>query len=320
MAEEIPWNQIGNNGQGFDRSAQVMFIKQISEDSLTIDAPAKLNLYLKVLGKRPDGFHEIDSIFQAISLFDHLRFTRLNDSNDPEISIAGTTNLPTDESNLVARAFRLMQAEFGFKGGLRIELEKNIPVAAGLGGGSADGAATILACAALFNLTRDFTELANISAQIGSDLPFFFSEGQAHVTGRGEIVKSVELPLDYWIVLVTPNLAVSTAEAYAALKLPLTNSTSTCNIRGWKASSDLVKWLADIGNDFESIQCDALMEARTTIENLTETGAEFVRMSGSGPTVFGIYYGMPNIDSNYVSGRTDWRISTVRPIRLPATL
>jgi len=297
-----------------------MFIKQVSEDSLVIGAPAKLNLYLKVLGKRLDGFHEIDSIFQAVSLFDRIRFTRVDDSNDPEISITGVTDLPTDESNLIARAFRLMQAEFGFKGGLRIELEKNIPVAAGLGGGSADGAATILACVALFDLPRNFTQLTEMSAQIGSDLPFFFSEGQAHVTGRGEIIKPVELPLDYWIVLVTPNLAVSTTEAYAALRLPLTNSTGTRNIRGWKASSDLVKWLADIGNDFEPVQCDAFEEIRTAIEYLTGTGAEFVRMSGSGPTVFGIYYGMPNIDADRVFGRTDWRISTVRPIRLPALL
>ena len=85
-----------------------MFVKQITENSLAIGAPAKLNLYLKVLGRRPDGFHEIDSIFQAISLFDRLRFTRLDNSADPEISVTGPINLPTGESNLVARAFRLM--------------------------------------------------------------------------------------------------------------------------------------------------------------------------------------------------------------------
>ena len=297
-----------------------MFVKHVSEDSLAIGAPAKLNLYLKVLGKRSDGFHEIDSIFQAISLFDRLRFTRLDDSSNPEISITGASDLPTDESNLVARAFRLMQAEFGFRGGLRVELEKNIPVAAGLGGGSADGAATILACAALFDLTRDFSQLAEISAQIGSDLPFFFSEGQAHVTGRGEIVTPIELPIDYWLVLVTPNLTVSTAEAYANLRLPLTNSPGTRSFRGWRMSSELVKWLADTGNDFEPLQCGAFGEIRTAVRNLTETGAEFVRMSGSGPTVFGIYYGVPDIDGDRVFSRTDWRISTARPIRLPARL
>ena len=193
-------------------------------------------------------------------------------------------------------------------------------MAAGLGGGSADGAATMLACAALFDLTRDFAQLAEISAKIGSDLPFFFSRGQAHVTGRGEVVKPIELPLDYWLVLVTPDLAVSTADAYAGLKLPLTNSTGTRTFRGWKVPEVLVKWLADIGNDFEPIQCEASQEIRTAMEYLAEAGAQLVRMSGSGPTVFGIYYGMPGIDGDRVVGRTDWRISTVRPIRLPAKL
>ncbi len=297
-----------------------MFVKQISEDSLTIDAPAKLNLYLKVLGRRPDGFHEIDSLFQAVSLFDHIRFTRLDESSDPEIAVSGAGTIPADESNLVARAFRLMQSEFGFQGGLRIELEKNIPVAAGLGGGSADGAATILACASLFGLTQDFADLARISAQIGSDLPFFFSGGQAHVSGRGEIVQPVELPTDYWLVLVTPDLAVSTSEAYARLRLPLTNSAGTRTIRGWKASSDLVKWLADIGNDFEPGLRDANGVMQTAIGNLAEAGAELVRMSGSGPTVFGIFYSVPEHDNDRVFGRTGWRVSTVRPVRLPAGL
>jgi 4-diphosphocytidyl-2-C-methyl-D-erythritol kinase len=128
------------------------------------------------------------------------------------------------------------------------------------------------------------------------------------------------LPLDYWLALVTPDLMVSTADAYAALRLPLTNPTSTRTFRGWKAPNDLVKWLADIGNDFEPSQCGAFEEIRAAIEYLAGTGAQLVRMSGSGPTVFGIYYGMPGIDGDRVSGRTGWRISTVRPIRLPAGL
>lgn len=297
-----------------------MFVKQTAQDSLVIGAPAKINLYLEVLGKRPDGFHDIDSLFQAVSLFDRLRFTRLPDWSDPVISVTGDTDLPTDETNLVARAFRLMQAEFGFAGGLKIELEKNIPVAAGLGGGSTDGAATMIACAELFDLTRNFARLAELSAKIGSDLPFFFSSGQAHVTGRGEKVHPVELPLDYWLVLVTPDLAISTAEAYSRLRLPLTNSPGARTIRGWKVPSDFVKWLSDIGNDFEPGVTEGSPEVKRTINKLAATGTELVRMSGSGPTVFGIYSGMPDIDGDRVFGRTDWSISTVRPIRLPAGL
>ncbi|MCX6836148.1 MAG: 4-(cytidine 5'-diphospho)-2-C-methyl-D-erythritol kinase, partial [candidate division Zixibacteria bacterium] len=146
-----------------------MFVKRISERSVTVGAPAKINLDLRVLGRRPDGYHDIDSLFQAVSLFDRLKITRLDNSTDVRISLVHSVNLPTDDSNLIAQAFRLMQLRFGLTGGLDVELEKNIPIAAGLGGGSADGAATILACQILFDLPPARAEMAAMSAEIGSD-------------------------------------------------------------------------------------------------------------------------------------------------------
>lgn len=297
-----------------------MFVKRISSESVVIGTPAKVNLSLKVLGKRPDGYHDIDSIFQAVSLFDRLKFTRDDYQSGVEIRLTEPSELPTDETNLIAKSYRLMQAEFGLSGGLKVELEKNIPVAAGLGGGSADGAATILACTALFDLALDFPLMARLSVRIGSDLPFFFSSGQAHVTGRGDNVRPINLPTDYWIVLVTPDLAISTAEAYAALRLPLTKPDNPCSFQGWNVPNDLVKWLADTGNDFEPVQFGAHPQLLRAKKCFADSGAVLARMSGSGPTVFGIYYGMPDFDSDRVFGRTDWTISTVRPIRLPARL
>ena len=140
------------------------------------------------------------------------------------------------------------------------------------------------------------------------------------MTGRGEVVEDVDLPLDYWLVLVTPPAVVSTAEAYAALKLPLTSSRQPRSFRGWKAPSDFVKWLSDSGNDFESLSLEALGHLAEAKSGLTDTGALLSRMSGSGPTVFGIYSNAPDLEGDRVLGRSDWSVSTVRPIRLPARL
>jgi 4-diphosphocytidyl-2-C-methyl-D-erythritol kinase len=297
-----------------------MFLKRISERSVVVGAPAKVNLYLEVLGRREDGFHDIDSLFQAVSLFDRLRFTRTDDVGQVEIKLSNPADIPLDDSNLISRAYQLLREEFDLTGGLQVELEKNIPIAAGLGGGSADGAATILACRVLFDLPLDFAQMAGLSAQIGSDLPFFFSSGQAHVTGRGEKIVDVELPLDYWIILVTPDLAISTAEAYADLRMPLTKSTYSRSFQSWRTPDELVKWLSDIGNDFEPIQVKAFPELKTIKNDLSVSGAELARMSGSGPTVFGIYLETPVLNGDREFGRQEWAITTVRPIRCPARL
>ncbi len=297
-----------------------MFVKRLSANELVIGTPAKVNLDLHVLGRRPDGYHDIDSLFQAVSLFDRLRFYREPDTNGVTLTVTNRSDLPTDDSNLVSKAFHLMKSRFGLEGGLEVELEKNIPIAAGLGGGSADGAATILACRDLFDLPLKAAEMAELSAEIGSDLPFFFSSGQAHVTGRGEIIEDIELPIDYWMVLVTPPIAVSTAEAYAALRLPLTRSASPRTFRGWKVPGDFLNWLSNSGNDFERVQTTAFEQLQKARNDLMDNGALLVRMSGSGPTVFGIYGNAPDIAGDRVLGRSDWTTVVVRPIRLPAPL
>jgi 4-diphosphocytidyl-2-C-methyl-D-erythritol kinase len=297
-----------------------MFVKRVSDETLVIGAPAKINLDLHILGRRPDGYHDIDSLFQAVSLFDRLRISRDQTSTGVALTVTNRPDLPTDDSNLVAKAFHLMKRRFSLDGGLKVELEKNIPVAAGLGGGSADGAATILACRTLFKLPLKASEMADLSAEIGSDLPFFFSSGQAHVTGRGEIIENVELPTDYWLVLVTPALAISTASAYSSLRLPLTRNASARSFRGWKAPGDFVNWLSNIGNDFEPVQMAAFEQLRQVKSDLMDSGALLARMSGSGPTVFGIYRNAPDNAGGRVLGRSDWTESIVKPIRLPAPL
>jgi len=297
-----------------------MFLKRLASDTVAVGAPAKVNLDLRVLGRRPDGYHEIDSLFQAVSLFDRLVITRTDGRDRVDISLTRPAEVPIDESNLIVRAFRLMQQEFSLAGGLTVELEKNIPVAAGLGGGSSDGAATILACSVLFDLPLKRREMAQLSARIGSDLPFFFSSGQAHVTGRGEVVEDLELPTDYWMVLVTPPAAVSTAEAYAALSLPLTKPAGSRSFQGWRVPKDFVKWLSDTGNDFETCPLEVIGRLHQVKNDLAGAGALLARMSGSGPTVFGIYGNAPDIEGDRVLDRSDWAVFVVRPIRLPVRL
>ena len=145
-----------------------MLISNRTAFGLTIEAPAKVNLNLEILGRRDDGFHEIDSLFQAVSLCDRIEVS-MAEEGEFELSVSGTVELPEDESNIVTKAFRLMQDRFALKGGLRVELQKRIPIAAGLGGGSADGAAAMLAINLLYGLGQSTDALAELSGEIGSD-------------------------------------------------------------------------------------------------------------------------------------------------------
>lgn len=294
-----------------------MFVKQLSKDELIIGAPAKINLYLRVLGKRPDGYHDIDSLFQAVSLFDRLRFRRRRGNPEVALRVTNGVDLPVGPGNLVCRAFEVMRKQYDLTDGIEIELEKNIPVSAGLGGGSADGAATILACNRLFDLKLGSSEMATISLAVGSDLPFFFSHGQAHVTGRGERVHEINCPTDYWVQLVTPNVEVSTAESYARLRIPLTKSRAPFSLRRWKTPKGLIGFLRKTGNDFEKVQLDSFPDLGLIKAGLINNGALLARLSGSGPTVFGIYEEAPETEDGRLLGCNDWRESLVRPVVLP---
>jgi 4-diphosphocytidyl-2-C-methyl-D-erythritol kinase len=294
-----------------------VFVKRISGDELAIGAPAKVNLYLRVLGKRPDGYHDIDSLFQAVSLFDRLRFKRRPGRPGVSMRLLNRVNLPTGPDNLIARAYQLMRSEFGLTDGLEVELEKNIPIASGLAGGSSDGAAAILACRELFGLKLSYSEMGTISLSIGSDLPFFFSHGQAHVTGRGDKVREVRCPVDYWIVLISPNVEVSTAESYARLRIPLTKSRSPFSLRRWKTPKGLVGFLRKTENDFERIQLGLFPDLEKIKAGLMDNGAMLARLSGSGPTIFGIYEEAPELGGGRLLGRNDWTEWAVRPVILP---
>ena len=290
-----------------------MFVRHRESNQVVIDAPAKVNLFLEVLNKRPDGYHDINSLLQAVSLFDRLRFTPVP---EPGIAIRLEMgiDLPVGNDNLVAKAYRLMEDRFGLKRGLVVGLEKRIPVSAGLGGGSSDGAATILACNLLFDLELRNSQMALLASALGSDVPFFFSSGQALVSGRGETMKETGFPTDYRIILVTPDIPLSTAAGYAALKRGLTKSKSPFKLSACRTVEALVGLLRLAGNDFEEVHLRSFPELGRIKDELLKRGALLARMTGSGPTMFGIFRQAPPTEADKMFRRGGWHVHTVEPI------
>ncbi len=190
------------------------------DNLIKIRTNAKINLYLDVVGKYPDGFHEIESIFQTVSLCDILTFEEIRKG------IRITTNdlsLPTNEKNIVFRTIKKIKEISRIKKGIHVHITKNIPICAGLGGGSANSAGTIYALNKIWDLGWDKNTLHNIAKELGSDVPYFLYGGTKAVTGKGEILSPLVPMQDVWLVLIHPLVSLSTAEVYRhpALKIRL---------------------------------------------------------------------------------------------------
>ena len=315
--------------------------------SITLKAPAKINLALRVGKRRADGYHEIRSLMQAISLSDELT---ISIADKPDLTDSLNISGPQAESisddasdNLIMRALNCLREQKPNIPPLKIELIKNIPIGAGLGGGSSDAAAALIGINRLFDLGFDGAALSKLGAALGSDVPFFFSSGSAIVSGRGEIIEDIELPLDYHLALITPSERVSTAEAYRALGRPalgegqlvegnedtgLTLFPSASNFYGSGAISDLLPALLDSGNDFEDkfLEINGLQkDAEDVAESLRLIrkqfrllGSRLTRLSGSGSAVFGIFDSVVPRERLEAVLREGWLAYSARPISLPA--
>ncbi len=183
---------------------------------IIIRCPAKLNLFLEVLGKRADGFHDLDTVMQAIGLCDELRITPGEEGEGLSLACSDAS-LPTDSRNLVLRAALALRERTGCRRGARLSLTKRIPMQAGLGGGSSDAAGALVGLNAAWGLGLSREELRQVAATVGSDVAFFLYGGTARCTGRGEVVEPVPAPAVFHYVLVCPNVGVSTADAYGRL-------------------------------------------------------------------------------------------------------
>lgn len=243
---------------------------------IKIKTPAKINLVLEILGKRPDGFHELRSIMQAVSLYDYLTITV--ESGKTEIKLSGTSQLiPYDENNIVYKATELFLRQAGIKNqNIHIYIEKNIPVAAGLAGGSSDAAGTLRGLNELFDYPLSREDLHSIAAQLGSDVNFCLEGGTCLATGRGEKIEHIPTP-SLKIILVKPkNLFISAKEAYQ---------------RYAQLENKPVRNGAEYFNALEAAIIPAYPEIEQMKKLLLERGCKHALMSGSGPTVFGIFEG-----------------------------
>lgn len=250
--------------------------------TLTAHSPAKVNLMLRIIKKREDGYHEIRTVFQKISLHDTLRFGL---KEEPGIVIrTSDPNLPTGKENLIYRAASALLQRSGYKGGVSIALLKRIPVGAGLGGGSSNAATTLKALNLLLNLNLSARELAEFGLRIGADVPFFLMEGSALGTGIGERLRRIDLP-ELWYILINAGFEVSTAWAYK--NHVLTKRRIDYNIHKFPRIPEEVTGF--LWNDLEGAVSKAHPEISSAKEILFSKGALGALMTGSGPTVFGIF-------------------------------
>ena len=275
-------------------------IQKNTDPGLTIKAPSKINLFLKILKRRPDGYHEIESLMQKIDLCDVLHLSRQGE----EISLScPDSTLSEDQENIVYRAAQTFFSATGVKAGIKIILEKNIPIAAGLGGGSSDAAAVVIGLNTLFNINLGREELLDIARPLGADVPFFVQAcSAAMATGIGDKLEQVKPMEGCSIMLVNPGFGVSTKWAYE--NFPLTsNSNPYILARGQKVAMDFdaaVPGLCDeLGNDLEVVTINRYTEIEYIKKELKQAGAATSLMSGSGPTVFGLFLSKEDAERSF---------------------
>ena len=272
------------------------FFISADRQCVTVENPAKINLFLKVCHRRSDGYHEIETLMQKIDLVDRVRLEAGGDTI--RLACPGS-DLPEDEGNLAFRAARLLLAKGGVESGVDIVLEKRIPVAAGLGGGSSDAAAVLSGVNLLFDLGLDQGELLGLGRQLGADVPFFVTGYRAAwATGIGDrLTEAAPLDDGCLLVLVNPGFHVSTRWVYESFALT-TGDNPYILARDWsgpqqqngveKNPRQSANSL-ELFNDLEAVTVNKFPEIGDIKCELLATGAEKVLMSGSGPTVFGIF-------------------------------
>lgn len=250
-------------------------------------APAKINLLLDVLRKRDDGYHEVEMIMTMVDLADRLEMEEL--PRDTIIISSQVGYIPLDEKNLAFQAARLIKERYHVKQGVYIHLDKKIPVAAGLAGGSSDAAAALRGLNRLWKLQIPEDELCTLGAELGSDVPFCVTGGTAIARGRGEKLEHIANPPQCWVVLAKPPINVSTADVYGRFRAnELKEHPSISNMVSALERGSFTDICDGLGNVLENVTLDVYPEVMQLKESMIRLGADGVLMSGSGPTVFGL--------------------------------
>ena len=248
--------------------------------------PAKINLGLDILGKRPDGLHELAMVMASIDLADRLYLEEI-----PENKIIIETNkafLPTDKKNHVYEALELVKERFEIKQGLRVKIHKEIPVAAGLGGGSTDSAAALRAVNRLWNLGLSVKELASLGAEVGSDVPYCVYGQTSLVEGFGEKVTPIAPMPQCWVVVVKPRMSVSTRTIFAKIVMEDLYHPDIPALVSAIEENDYQKMTQNLGNSMEVVTIKKHPIIQQLKDRMLKYGADAAMMSGSGPTVYAL--------------------------------
>lgn len=254
---------------------------------LVVRAHAKINVDLKILGLRPDGYHEVRTVLQSLALHDTLTFAA---APGPFAIACDQPGVPTDARNLVWRAAQLLWSLTVGDGapleGVQVTLDKRVPAEAGLGGGSSDAAATLLALSRIWGLSLDLASLARLGARLGADVPFFLGGGTALGSGKGDEVSPLVEPPPTPVVVVKPPFGVPTPDAYAWFdqdRPVRAGRPAPRTLPGWPA------WAHDLRNDLERPVASRFPQIRRVVRELTALGAVYAAMTGSGSAVFGLF-------------------------------
>ncbi|OHB50919.1 MAG: 4-(cytidine 5'-diphospho)-2-C-methyl-D-erythritol kinase [Planctomycetes bacterium GWF2_40_8] len=255
-------------------------------NGISLKAPAKINLFLEILGKRDDGYHEIETVMQEIDLVDNLQFEEIREGVKLKCN---NKNIPSDENNLVCKAANLMVNECGIKKGVLISLEKNIPVGAGLGGGSSDAATTLKALNSLWKIGLSDVDLVEFAARLGSDIPFFIKGKTALCSGRGEKITPIEVKSEMNYLVIFPHINISTATIYRNLKIDLTKKRKDVSffLNALKNSkvADISKLLFNRLEEVIFATYPDLLHVKSSLEHFDFCG---LSVSGSGSAFFGL--------------------------------
>lgn len=277
---------------------------------IKLKAYAKINLGLDVLRKREDGYHEVRMIMQTIRLFDRIIMTKIR-KNDIYLE-TNLSFLPTDDRNLVYRAVKMIKEEFDIPEGIRIELNKKIPVCAGMAGGSTDAAAALVGMNQLFHLKLSEKQLMEYGVKLGADVPYCIMRGTALSEGIGEKLSRVVSIPDCYILIAKPNINVSTKFVYENLNLSALESHPDIDLllRAIE-QGDLYTLASNLGNVLETVTIERYPVIEQVKQSMVARGAIGALMSGSGPTVFGIFDSEAKVKDAYREVR---KILSVRQV------
>lgn len=262
-----------------------------------IKAPAKINLTLDVLARREDGYHDVEMIMTTVDLADRIHLT-LTEDEDIRVEV-NQGHVPANKHNLAYQAADLLKRLYRVKGGVYIYIDKNIPVSAGLAGGSTDAAAVLRGLNEMWSLNLSLDELAEAGLKIGSDVPFCVYGGTALARGRGEKLTFIPAPPPCWVVLAKPPAGVSTKDIYARLQLEKMTRPDTEGMVRAIERQDFNAVCRKLENVMEPATFELAPEVETIKERLIQFGAEGTVMSGSGPTVFSLTKSQSKADRLY---------------------